>query len=84
MKMPASAVPYSYSIGQYYPDSLFLSQGAGTDRTNSYGHKFPEGWGVKIPPACNLYFGEYWPTRISMDGQKIYRAQTGDEVYIKE
>jgi len=79
-----SSGPYSYSIGDYYPDSLFLSVGVGADCTNSYGHQYSEGWGVKIPPGYDLRFGEYWPTRISLDGNKIYRAQTGDEVYIKQ
>jgi hypothetical protein len=84
--------PYPYSIGSYSADSLFMfsdgASGIGLDCTNSYGHQYPEGWGIKIPPGFTLNWGtetfDVLPTRVSLDGLQITRAQTGDEVYLRQ
>lgn len=79
-----AAYPHSYSIGVYHPDSLFLSYGPGSNGLNSYGHQYPEGWGLKLPPGYDLELdtgNEYFPSRLSKDGEYIYRAQNGDMVY---
>ncbi|WP_445738042.1 hypothetical protein [Mariniflexile sp.] len=80
----AWSLPYNYSLGAYYSDSLFFGQGPGANCTNSYGHQYDEGWGMKLPPGYVLNFGEYAPSRVSEDGQQIYRLQTGDDVYAKQ
>ncbi|HTK19212.1 MAG TPA: Ig-like domain-containing protein [Mucilaginibacter sp.] len=89
----SSAGGYSYTVGSYQPDSLFISPGPGSNATNSYGHQFPEGWGWKLPPGYELkmyiYVGGQLvdnniPSRISKDGLYIYRGYGGDMVYKKK
>ena len=69
----------SYSIGSYSADSVFIPSGGGP--TSTYGHQYPEGWGIKLPPGfiLDLNVGGYFV--ISSDGQYIY--QIDDAVYKK-
>jgi hypothetical protein len=66
----------SYSIGSYSADSVFIRTA-----NDTYGHQYPEGWGIKLPPGfrLDLNVGGYFV--ISSDGRYIY--QIDDAVYKK-
>jgi hypothetical protein len=79
----SSASGFPYRIGAYSPDSLFLRT-PGSDATNSYGHQYPEGWGLKLPPGYDLFIlNDYFPSRLTKDGKYIYRGDHGDMIYKK-
>jgi hypothetical protein len=79
-----SASGFPFRIGSYSPDSLFLGM-PGYGPTNSYGHQFPEGWGLKLPPGYELFlFSDYYPSRLSKDGRYIYRGDSGDMIFRKK
>ncbi len=76
---PINGNTNSYFIGEYSADSIFTPGSIG-----SYGHQYPEGWGLKIPPGFLLNLGFFGANTLSLDGKYMYWTNGGDMIFRKD